>query len=182
MVIGQAPSLTDQRTRRTYSGPAAQKLFGWLKEAGFREEDFGRAVYMTALTRCFPGRLAGKSTDRAPSAMERANCRPWLLRELQLVKPEVVILFGKMAIDTFLGAGQPLEARIGRRFEADDRIYIPLPHSSGASTWLNQPANRRLLQRAIDLIRNERGRIGDAHRSRAICITIRLELNGGNSP
>jgi uracil-DNA glycosylase len=159
MVIGQAPSLTDRRTGRIYSGPAAQRLFGWLKDAGFREEEFDGTLYMTALTKCFPGRQSGKSTDRAPSAREVANCRPWLARELALVQPKVVILFGKMAIDVFLGAGQPLEARIGQRFEAENTIYIPLPHSSGASTWLNRATNRELLQKAIELIRNERDQV-----------------------
>jgi uracil-DNA glycosylase len=67
----------------------------------------------------------------------------------------VVILFGKMAIDQFLGGGVGLNERIGRRFEKDGRVCIPLPHSSGASTWLNQPANKELLQKAIDLIREE---------------------------
>lgn len=159
MVIGQAPSLTDKNTGRIYTGPAAQKLFGWLRDAGFCDEDFGRTIYMTALTKCFPGRQPGKSTDRAPSIKERANCRPWLDQELALVRPKVVILFGKMAIDTFLGAGAPLDERIGRRFEVDGIVYIPLPHSSGASTWLNHASHRDLLQKAICLIGNERSRI-----------------------
>jgi uracil-DNA glycosylase len=155
MVIGQAPGISDLRTGRMYMGPAARRLFGWLREAGFTDEDFGRRVYMTALTKCFPGRVAGKSTDRAPTGKEVANCRGWLTRQLEVVQPRVVILFGKMAIDQFLGAGVSLNDRIGRRFEKDGRIYIPLPHSSGASTWLNQPANRELLQRAIEMIKKE---------------------------
>lgn len=125
MVIGQAPSLTDLRTGRIYSGPAAQRLFGWLKEAGFSDEDFGRAIYLTALTKCFPGRQHGRSVDRPPSARERANCRPWLLQELALVRPQVAILFGKMAIDEFLGVGVSLAERIGRRFEQDGRPTSP---------------------------------------------------------
>lgn len=156
LLIGQALGLTDLRTGRMYSGPAARKLFGWLKEAGFQDEDFGTRIVFTALTRCFPGRVAGRSVDRAPSAAEVANCRQWLEKEIALVGPRVLILFGKMAADASLGKGESLAQRIGRRYERDGRVCIPLPHASGASTWLNQAANKELLRQAIGLIRKER--------------------------
>lgn len=158
VVIGQAPSFTDQRAMRTYQGPAGQRLLAWLQQAGFTESEIGTTVYMTALTKCFPGRLPEKSTDRAPSPVERSNCRGWLDQELSLLRPRVIIPFGKMAIDTFLAPAAPLGERIGQRFEQDSTVYIPLPHSSGASTWLNYEANQALLARALALIAAERER------------------------
>lgn len=158
MIIGQAPSLTDMRVGETYSGPAGLKLRGWMREAGFADEDFGRLIYPAALTKCFPGRPLGKSTDRPPSTRERELCRPWLDRQIAVVDPKALILFGKMAIDTFLGAGSMTE-RIGHAFEWRGRTAIPLPHSSGASIWLNDPANRMLLADAIALIARERLKI-----------------------
>lgn len=158
LLIGQAPGLTDIREGRMYRGPAARKLIGWLVEAGFAEDDIGTRVYMTALTKCFPGRLPGKSTDRAPSPKERANCRPWLDAQWELVKPQVVILFGKMAIDTFLPR-MSLEECVGNVFDRDGITYLPLPHSSGASTWLNDAGHRDLLAQAIARVREERLRI-----------------------
>jgi len=158
LLIGQAPGLSDWRGDRMYLGPAARKLIGWLGEAGFAPEDIGSTVYMTALTKCFPGRLPGKSTDRAPSPKERANCRPWLDQQWRLVNPKVVVLFGKMAIDTFLPR-QSLDAVIGQTFEQNGILYIPLPHSSGASTWLNDAGHRALLQDAIVRIREARAKI-----------------------
>lgn len=155
LLIGQAPGLSDWRGDRMYLGPAARKLIGWLQEAGFADEDIGTRVYMTALTKCFPGRLPGKSTDRAPSPKERANCRPWLDAQWELVQPQVVILFGKMAIDTFLPR-MSLDQAVGRVFLQDDVTYIPLPHSSGASTWLNAPAHQALLREAIDRLHEQR--------------------------
>lgn len=155
LLIGQAPGLSDWRGDRMYLGPAARKLIGWLCAAGFAETDIGVTVYMTALTKCFPGRLPGKSTDRAPSPKERANCRPWLDSQRQLVQPRVVILFGKMAIDTFLPR-MPLEMAVGHTFDRDGVTYVPLPHSSGASTWLNDAGHRALLAEAIERIREQR--------------------------
>ena len=155
MLIGQAPGLSDLRGARMYLGPAARKLFGWMAEAGFAESDIGTTVYMTALTKCFPGRLPGKSTDRAPSPKERANCRPWLDAQWKLVQPRVVLLFGKLAIDTFLPK-MTLEMAVGNTFDVDGVTYIPLPHSSGASTWLNDPGHRALLVEAIERVREQR--------------------------
>lgn len=158
MLIGQAPGLSDWRGDRMYLGPAARKLIGWLKEAGFADEDIGTQLYMTALTKCFPGRLPGKSTDRAPSPKEQANCRPWLDAQRRLVDPQVVLLFGKMAIDTFLPR-MSLEQAVGQTFPFDGVTYIPLPHSSGASTWLNDAGHRALLAEAIERVREERRRV-----------------------
>jgi uracil-DNA glycosylase len=153
MVIGQAPSLTDSNTEEMYLGPAGVKLRGWLREAGFAEEDFGTKVYMTAVTKCFPGRNPGSSKDRAPSRIERENCRPWLTAQIHLVSPKLVVLFGKMAIAAFLGGKLRLEECIGRAYDRLGTVYAPLPHSSGASTWLNDPSHRAQLARAIELIR-----------------------------
>ncbi len=155
LLIGQAPGLSDWRGDRMYLGPAAKKLIGWLVEASFSETDIGTTVYMTALTKCFPGRLPGKSTDRAPSPKERRNCRPWLDAQWQLVQPRVVLLFGKLSIDTFLPK-MSLEDCVGKTFDQDGRRYIPLPHSSGASTWLNAPTHRALLAEAIARVREAR--------------------------
>lgn len=157
MLVGQAPGLSDWRGDRMYLGPAARKLISWLMEAGFAETDIGTKVYMTALTKCFPGRLPGKSTDRAPSPKERRNCRPWLDAQWKLVQPRVVLLFGKMSIDTFLPK-MTLEECIGQTFDINGLLFIPLPHSSGASTWLNDAGHRALLAQAIERVREARER------------------------
>jgi len=158
LLVGQAPGLSDLRGDRMYLGPAARKLIGWLCEAGFTPDDMGTTVYMTALTKCFPGRLPGKSTDRAPSPRERANCRPWLDAQWRLVQPRVVLLFGKMAVDTFLPR-MSLEQAVGHTFDLYGITYVPLPHSSGASTWLNDAGHRALLAEAIERIREQRERV-----------------------
>ncbi len=152
LLVGQAPGLTDLREGRMFLGPAARKLIGWLCEAGFSETDIGTTIYMTALTKCFPGRLSGKSTDRAPSPKERQNCRPWLDAQWDLIQPRAVILFGKMAIDTFLPK-MSLEDAVGQTFTVNNLPFVPLPHSSGASTWLNDAAHRALLAEAIKRLR-----------------------------
>jgi uracil-DNA glycosylase len=155
MVIGQAPSRTDHATGGAYRGPAGLRLRAWFADAGFAAETLDEQVYFAAITRCFPGRLPGSSKDRLPSRAEQALCRPWLDQEIALVNPQVLVLFGRLAIETFLSR-RPLGELVGRAFDHYGRVCIPLPHSSGASTWLNAPENRALLGGAIDRLREAR--------------------------
>lgn len=158
MVIGQAPSRTAHITNTFYRGPAGERLRGWSVQAGFSEDDFGTRVYLSAITKCFPGRLPGSSKDRLPSKAEQALCRPWLDQEQELLQPRVIVLFGSLAIQTFLSR-EPLTQLVGSVFTRDDRTYIPFPHSSGASTWLNGAENRALLAHAIERLREAREEI-----------------------
>jgi uracil-DNA glycosylase len=155
-LIGQAPSRTDHESGRFYEGPAGRKLRGWFLEAGFVEEDFGSRIYAAAITKCFPGRNPGSSKDRVPSPAEQKLCRTWLDAELESVQPKALVLFGGLAIKTFLSKA-PLEELIGQVFEKEGRIYLPLPHSSGASTWLNSPHNQGLLAQALVQLAKLRG-------------------------
>ncbi len=148
VLIGQAPgAITDARGYH-FAGPAGRFLEQWLERAGFPRGYFREHVYLTSLTRCFPGKSPGGHGDRAPSAAEMALCRRFLNRELDLLRPRLVLLVGKMAIDAFLGK-QPLTATVGQVFERHQRNYLPLPHASGVSRWLNDPAHRRLLDQAL---------------------------------
>jgi uracil-DNA glycosylase len=49
---------------------------------------------------------------------------------------------------------------VGRTF-GEDPVLLPLPHPSGQSRWLNDPANRERLERALDLLRDLRARLGN---------------------
>lgn len=148
LLIGQAPGPVTDRKGYHFAGPAGRVLERWLSQAGFPEGYFRQHVYLTSLTRCFPGKAASGQGDRPPSAAEIALCRPFLDRELQLVQPRVVLLVGKMAIDAFLGK-RPLVETVGRVYEQDGRYLLPLPHASGVSRWLNDPANRALVDQAL---------------------------------
>jgi uracil-DNA glycosylase len=90
-----------------------------------------------------------------PSPDEIERCRPWLERELELLRPELLIPVGRLAIEQFLPA-RPLVEQIGKRHEvrrgrrAID--VIPLPHPSGASTWPRTEPGKSLTEKALALI------------------------------
>ena len=148
MLIGQAPGPVTDRKGYHFAGPAGRILERWLAQAGFPPGYFRQHVYLTSLTRCFPGKAASGHGDRPPSAAEIGLCRRFLDRELELLQPRLVLLVGKMAIDAFVGK-RPLVETVGGVVERDGRLWLPLPHASGVSRWLNDPANRARLDRAL---------------------------------
>jgi uracil-DNA glycosylase len=64
----------------------------------------------------------------------------------------VILLLGGLAIDRFWSR-VPLEDAVGRTRTSDGVTYIPLPHPSGASRWLNDPSHRELLRKGLAHVR-----------------------------
>ena len=151
MVIGQAPGHRSIAKGRSFSGPGGTILQKWLEQAGFPPGYLHEHTYLSSLTRCDPGRNPRGDGDRRPSPAEVALCRPFLDAELQLLQPRVVLLVGTMAIETFFGKVK-LEDVIGTFEERDGIMFLPLPHPSGVSRWLNEPEHLKLHQRALDIL------------------------------
>jgi uracil-DNA glycosylase len=162
MLIGQAPGAVEAVRRLPFQGRSRKVLMDWLVRAGFTSEaQVRRQVYMSSITKCFPGKGAGGG-DRRPSHAEVELCRSHLDRQLALIKPELLILVGGLAHERFLPR-RPLDELVGRIFDESGRevtgrsrvrpLLVPLPHPSGASRWLNAVENRALLERALRRLR-----------------------------
>jgi uracil-DNA glycosylase family 4 len=158
MIIGQAPGITEKEAGRPFNAGSGTRLFQWLAAAGFEEDDFRARQYMTAVTKCYPGKSKGGG-DRVPSTAEQALCRPYLDEEIQLVDPRLILPVGRLAIALFFGA-TPLAQVIGREIEVGGRWIVPLPHPSGASRWHQLPENRKRIDRAIRKIKARRIALG----------------------
>src|SRR6184192_797975 len=116
MLIGQAPGAVEAIRRLPFQGRSRNVLMGWLIRAGFSSEaQVRRQVYMTSITKCFPGKGKGGG-DRRPSRAEVDLCRSHLDRQLALIKPELLILVGGLAHEHFLPA-RPLGGLVGRLFD-----------------------------------------------------------------
>ncbi|MGI8589047.1 MAG: uracil-DNA glycosylase family protein [Chloroflexia bacterium] len=151
MLIGQAPGLRATRESIPFAGHSGAKLCAWFALAGLSEADYWRYIYFSAITKCYPGRLAGAKGDRVPTPAEQALCRPWLDAQLAILDPPILVLVGGLAIRTFLGPGT-LNDFVGLGFEREGRLLLPLPHPSGVSTWLNAPANQARVAQAMALL------------------------------
>jgi uracil-DNA glycosylase family 4 len=151
LLVGQAPGHLSVERGLPFSGPGGRVLEIWLARAGLPAGALRSEVYISALTKCDPGKNARGDGDRKPSPPELALCRPHLLRELELVRPWAILLVGGMAIDAFLGPSH-LEDVVGTSVERNDVHLLPLPHPSGVSRWLNDPGHQALLARALALL------------------------------
>jgi uracil-DNA glycosylase family 4 len=159
MVIGQAPGHRSVAKGRSFSGPGGSILQKWLEQAGFPPAYLHEHTYLSSLTHCDPGRNPRGNGDRRPSPQEVAFCRPFLEAELQLLRPQVVLLVGTMAIEAFFGKVR-LEDIIGTFKERDGMLLLPLPHPSGVSRWLNDAEHMELLRKALEILAEWRERYG----------------------
>jgi uracil-DNA glycosylase family 4 len=157
-MFGQAPGVVEGHERRPWRGRAGRTLRRWL-ELG--EDEFYATFYCASVTRCYPGKAPSGRGDRTPTPREQELCSFWREWELRLIRPVLIVPVGGLAARRLLGL-QSVSECVGRRYEHDGAVAIPLPHPSGASGWLNSPANRALVDLAAGLIRAELEQIGEA--------------------
>ena len=157
MLIGQAPGWREIETGLPFAWDAGKRLCGWLSAAGISIQDFRERWYVTSIGKCYPGRSPGSSVDRPPSRAEIQRWSPFLLAELRLVAPQLVLLVGGTAHRFAFGERVKLDELVGRQLgwdAAPGATVLCLPHPSGASTWLNDPARVELWRRGVGLLRD----------------------------
>lgn len=155
MLIGQAPGIKEGEFAKPFAWTAGKTMFKWFSSIGLAEDKFRELVYMAAVCRCFPGKNP-KGGDRVPNEIEVKNCASWMKREFELIKPELVIPVGKLAIAQFVEVYKLTEV-IGKKIAVErfghKTEIIALPHPSGASTWHRMEPGKTLLEKALGLIK-----------------------------
>lgn len=161
LLIGQAPGIKERDIRKPFAWTAGKTLFKWFSSIGIDEAQFRECIYMSAVCRCFPGKklINGmpKGGDRVPNKEEIRNCSNWLKKEVEYLKPELIIPVGKLAISEIMPVNK-LDQIIGQCFNLEFYGHrtdiISLPHPSGASTWHQRDPGKVLLQSALEAIKN----------------------------
>ena len=151
LLVGQAPGPHEGKIGKPFAWTAGKTMFQWFESIGVTEERFRAAVYMAAVCRCFPGKAPG-GADRVPDSTEIANCSRWLDREFDLLRPELVIAVGKLAISRFVPV-KKLSDVVGGTTSISvagaECDLLALPHPSGASTWHRTEPGKTLLSKAL---------------------------------
>jgi uracil-DNA glycosylase family 4 len=154
-LFGQAPGIVEGEERRPWRGRAGKTLRRWLD---LDEDQFYATFYCASVTRCYPGRAASGRGDRTPTPAEQRLCERWRDEELHLLEPSLIVTVGGLAARRLLGV-RSVDESVGIRYELGGAVVIPLPHPSGASSWLNRPANRARVADAVESIRAELARL-----------------------
>jgi uracil-DNA glycosylase len=154
-MYGQAPGAVEGLERRPWRGRAGRTLRRWLD---LDEDAFYRTFYCASVTRCYPGKAPSGRGDRTPTPSEQRLCAFWSDWELRLIRPSLVVTVGGLAARRLLGLTSVSDF-VGKSYVLGDAIAIPLPHPSGASGWLNDPANRARLGKALTHVRRELARL-----------------------
>lgn len=121
MVVGEGPGETEDELGRPFVGRAGQLLDRMLAAIGLPRED----VYICNTVKCRPT-LAGPRgpRNRAPEPEEMANCRPFLDRQIDIVRPEVILALGAPAAKSFLGRDFQITKMRGRWYAGPNGIPL----------------------------------------------------------
>ena len=136
MVVGEAPGEQEDRQGEPFVGPAGQLLDAMLAAMDLHRAapEPARQVFIANTVKCRPPR------NRNPEPAEMDACRPFLLRQVALVNPKLVLLFGRIAAQSLLGTDEALGKLRGRVHRlADGRPAIVTYHPS---YLLRQPQDK----------------------------------------
>jgi uracil-DNA glycosylase len=154
-IHGQAPGVVEGEQRLPWRGRAGQTLRRWLE---MDEDEFYSTFYCASVTRCYPGRAPSGNGDRTPTPPEQELCSFWREWELRMIRPELVLVVGGLSMRRLLGISRIADS-IGVPHDLGGAVAIPLPHPSGTSRWLNDPANRKHLAEALAVVKVELARL-----------------------
>lgn len=145
--VGEAPGREEEMERRPFVGQAGRNLNALFSEVGLNRE----RVFITNLVKYRPVSRTG--ANRCPSAVERRRALPYLLRELSILRPSIVVCLGLSSAKSILGRGDLKMSEInGALFEHGVLeilvTYHPSPFNFG------NPRKRAAMLQALMSLKN----------------------------
>ena len=121
MLVGEQPGDHEDRAGTPFVGPAGRLLDRALDDIGVQRND----VYVTNAVKHFKWRERGKRRiHESPNRTEQVACRPWLLAELELVQPRLVVCLGRVAASAVLERTVQVNASRGQVLESPLAEYV----------------------------------------------------------
>src|SRR3972149_3952251 len=121
MFIGEAPGVKENELKRPFVGRSGQLLDKNLEKIGWKRKD----VYITNIVKRHP------PENRDPSPKEIAAYKPYLTRQIEIIKPKIIVTLGRFSMNYFLP-----EAKIsrdqGKIFKMGDYLLMPMFHPAAA--------------------------------------------------
>jgi len=116
--IGEAPGQTENQTGEPFCGRSGKLLDNMIKAMGYERNE----VYICNICKCRP------PDNRKPTSEEMKRCEPFLVRQLELVKPKVIVTLGATAAEGILGPGLGITKRRGSWGEFEGIKVMPTFH------------------------------------------------------
>ena len=137
MLVGEAPGEQEDRQGEPFVGRAGQLLDRMLTAVGLTrsEDEAERQVYIANVIKCRP------PGNRNPLPEEVAQCEPYLLRQLGLVQPRLILAMGRFAVQSLLKSSEPIGRLRGR---VHDYHGVPLVVTYHPAYLLRNPADKAL--------------------------------------
>jgi uracil-DNA glycosylase len=143
MFVGEAPGADEDIQGEPFVGRAGQLLTKIIEAIGLRRED----VYIANVIKCRPPQ------NRNPEPDEVEQCEPFLFRQIDVIKPKVIVALGKFAAQCLLKTTDPITRIRGREYRYRDAILMPTYHpayllrnpSSKREVWEDMKRVRELL-------------------------------------
>jgi DNA polymerase len=121
MLVGEQPGDKEDLMGRPFVGPAGAVLDRALQEAGIAREE----VYVTNIVKHFKWEPRGKRRiHKKPNALQISACRPWLDAEIEVTRPEVVVLLGASAAQGLLGRDFRVTQHRGEWIESELAPFV----------------------------------------------------------
>jgi uracil-DNA glycosylase family 4 len=121
MFIGEAPGWHEDQQGRPFVGPAGQFLDKLLASINLNRQQ----VYIANVIKCRP------TNNRDPMPTEIQNCRPWLNRQIEIIKPKMIVTLGRYSMAMYF-PGKSISKIHGTAQKHDDVIYYAMYHPAAA--------------------------------------------------
>lgn len=118
MFIGEGPGAEEDRQGLPFVGAAGQLLDRIIIAGGWQPAD----VYIANIVKCRP------PGNRVPQRPEADACKPWLVRQIELVKPQIIVLLGSVALQNMIDANARITRDRGRWQEKEGIRIMPTYH------------------------------------------------------
>jgi uracil-DNA glycosylase len=110
MFIGEAPGADEDQQGEPFVGRAGQLLTRILKAMNFAREE----VYIANILKCRPDMPAGSFGNRPPTPTEMQTCLPYLVEQIDIIQPTVLVALGAVAVEGLLGTRATMRELRGR--------------------------------------------------------------------
>ncbi len=118
VAVGEAPGREEDLTGRPFIGPSGELLTKMLKAIQIQRQK----IFITSVVKCRPPR------NRTPHADELRACRPILFRQIEIIKPAIILALGQTAVQAIIGTSRPLKELRGKVHQVEGIKVIATYH------------------------------------------------------